>query len=55
MEAKTLNIRKADKKDLSLIQDMIKLLAAYEQRPQDMTATKEMLSTGFLKEKSPVF
>ena len=39
-----LNIRKADKEDSSLLRDLIKGLAAYEKRPQDMTGTEEQLN-----------
>ncbi len=37
------NVRKATEKDISEIQNMIKGLAVYEKRPQDMTASKEDL------------
>ena len=43
MSEKTLNIRKATKDDISLVQNLIKGLAAYEKRPQDMTGTQEQL------------
>ena len=36
-------VRKATENDISLIENLIKGLAAYEKRPQDMTATKEDL------------
>lgn len=36
-------VRKATPKDIPLIQNMIKGLAAYEKRPQDMTASQEDL------------
>lgn len=36
-------VRKANKNDISLIQDMIKNLAIYEKRVQDMTASRENL------------
>lgn len=44
MNIEKLHIRKADKEDISLLRDLIKGLAAYEKRPQDMTGTKEQLS-----------
>lgn len=44
MDIKKLNIRKANVDDISLIQNLIKCLASYEKRPQDMTGTKELLS-----------
>ena len=37
MNTERLTIRRANEKDISLIQCMIKGLAAYEKRPQDMT------------------
>ena len=43
MNTARLTIRRADEKDISLIQCMIKGLAAYEKRPQDMTGTQEKL------------
>lgn len=36
-------VRKATENDISLIENLIKGLAAYEKRPQDMTATQEDL------------
>ena len=36
-------VRKATEKDISLIETLVKGLATYEKRPQDMTATKEDL------------
>lgn len=44
MDIKKLNIRKANVDDISLIQNLIKCLASYEKRPQDMTGTQELLS-----------
>ena len=44
MDIKNLHIRKAEKEDVSLLQDLIKGLAKYEKRPQDMTGTKEQLN-----------
>ena len=41
MNIEKLHIRKVDKEDISLLRDLIKGLAAYEKRPQDMTDTKE--------------
>ena len=35
------NVRKADISDIKMIQKLIKNLAEYEKRPQDMTATEE--------------
>lgn len=43
MNTERLTIRRADEKDISLIQCMIKGLAAYEKRPQNMTGTQEKL------------
>lgn len=43
MNIEKLHIRKANKDDISLLLDLIKGLAAYEKRPQDMTGTKEQL------------
>lgn len=37
------NVRKADISDIKMIQKLIKNLAEYEKRPQDMTATEETL------------
>lgn len=37
-------IRKASEEDISLIQDLIKCLALYEKRPQDMTGSQEKLN-----------
>lgn len=36
-------VRKANENDIQLLQDMIKKLAEYEKRPQDMTASREAL------------
>lgn len=36
-------VRKANENDISLIENLIKGLAAYEKRPQDMTAAQEDL------------
>ena len=36
-------VRRANENDISEIQNMIKSLAAYEKRPQDMTASREDL------------
>lgn len=44
MNNKRLSIRKAEKDDILLVQDLIKGLAVYEKRPQDMTGTPEQLS-----------
>ncbi|KAK8836585.1 hypothetical protein M9Y10_037519 [Tritrichomonas musculus] len=44
MDFKQLHIRKAEKEDISLLLDLIKGLAKYEKRPQDMTGTKEQLT-----------
>jgi len=43
MDIQKLIIRKAYKDDLPLIQHLIKCMASYEKRPQDMTGTKEQL------------
>lgn len=40
---KNITVRKANKSDISEIQNMIKGLALHEKRPQDMTASKEVL------------
>ena len=45
------NVRKATEKDISEIQNMIKGLAVYEKRPQDMTLQKKICIIGFLKRK----
>lgn len=39
-----LHVRRAERADAPLLQDLIKGLAVYEKRPQDMTGTKEQLS-----------
>lgn len=44
MDIKSLHIRKVEKEDIPLLQDLIKGLATYEKRPQDMTGTKEQLN-----------
>ena len=44
MNIKNLIIRKSHIEDIPLIQYLIKGLASYEKRPQDMTGTKEQLS-----------
>ena len=46
------NVRKATEKDISEIQNMIKGLAVYEKRPQDMTASKEDLYYWIFEESS---
>ncbi len=43
MDINKLYIRKAGIADIPDLQDLIKGLAAYEKRPQDMTGTKEQL------------
>ena len=43
MDIKKLYIRKAEPADIPTLQALIKGLAAYEKRPQDMTGTKEQL------------
>lgn len=43
MEQEKIIIRKATKKDIYIIYEMINDLAAYEKRPQDMTGSIEML------------
>lgn len=43
LRIKNLNIRKAEVEDISLIQNMIRCLALYEKRPQDMTGSQEEL------------
>lgn len=44
MNIEKLQIRKADRDDVSLLRDLIKGLAAYEKRPQDVTGTEEQLA-----------
>ena len=48
-------IRKADVKDMALIQDMIKSLAIYEKRPQDATGTAEQLKYWLFDKKIATF
>lgn len=43
MEQEKIIIRKATKKDIHIIYEMINGLAAYEKRPNDMTGSIEML------------
>lgn len=44
-------VRKANKNDILLLQNMIKGLAAYEKRPQDMTGSQENLSNWLFERK----
>lgn len=44
-------VRKADAKDIPEIQEMVKGLAAYEKRPQDMTASQEDLQHWIFEKK----
>ena len=44
MENKNLVIRKATKKDINLLHELINGLAIYEKRPNDMTGSIEMLN-----------
>ena len=44
-------VRKAEEKDIVLLQNMIKGLAAYEKRPQDMTASQENLQYWLFEKK----
>lgn len=44
MNNKRLTLRKAEKDDILLIRKLIKDMASYEKRPQDMTGTPEQLS-----------
>ncbi len=44
MNNKRLTLRKAEKDDILLIRKLIKDMAFYEKRPQDMTGTPEQLS-----------
>ncbi len=44
MENKNLIIRKATKKDINLLYELINGLAIYEKRPNDMTGSIEMLN-----------
>ena len=45
------NVRKADISDIKIIQKLIKNLAEYEKRPQDMTEQMKTCVIGFLKRK----
>ena len=55
MGNKDLIIRKAEEKDINLIYELIKGLAIYEKRPNDMTATIEMLKESlFIKKVATV-
>lgn len=54
MDIKKVQIRKAEKEDISLLQELIKGLATYERRPQDMTGTKEQLSYWIFERKIAV-
>ena len=55
MGNKDLIIRKAEEKDINLIYGLIKGLAIYEKRPNDMTATIEMLKESlFIKKVATV-
>lgn len=51
MELENFEIYKATENDLSLIEDLIKGLATYEKRPQDVTGTREMLKYWLLDRK----
>lgn len=44
MDVNRFNIRKGNKNDISLIHHLIKCMALYEKRPQDMTGTQEQLN-----------
>ena len=44
-------VRKANENDIPLIQNMIKDLAAYEKRPQDMTGTQENIKYWIFEKK----
>ena len=44
-------VRKANEKDITLLYTMIQGLAAYEKRPQDMTASQEALHTWLFQKK----
>ncbi len=54
MDIENLKIRRAVADDISLIRDLIKCLALYEKRPQDMTATQEQLSCWLFERKIAV-
>lgn len=43
MDIKDMCVRMADEKDIPLLMDLIRRMAAYEKRPQDMTGTQERL------------
>ena len=49
-----LTVRKANKDDIPLIQNMIKKLALYEKRPQDMTGSEEELDYWLFKRETAV-
>lgn len=55
MGNKDLIIKKAEEKDINLIYELIKGLAIYEKRPNDMTATIEILKESlFIKKVATV-
>lgn len=49
--SKNFTVRKANESDIPLIQNMIKKLASYEKRPQDMTGSQENLYYWLFKKK----
>lgn len=51
MEQEKIIIRKAIKKDIHIIYEMINGLASYEKRPNDMTGSIEMLKYWFFEKK----
>ena len=51
MEQEKIIIRKATKKDIHVIYEMINGLAAYEKRPNDMTGSIEMLKYWLFEKK----
>lgn len=51
MEQEKIIIRKATKKDIHIIYEMINGLAAYEKRPNDMTGSIEMLKYWLFEKK----
>lgn len=52
MNTKKLMIRKSCAEDIPLIQYLIKCLASYEKRPQDMTGTEEQLKYWLFERKA---
>lgn len=51
MQIKDIVIREVEERDISTLQDLIKQMALYEKRPEDMTGTKQMLKHWILERK----